>query len=91
VKTIFLLKDSGFDSIQQIDANDDRVPSKKRPNIIACMAGETKERLVIVSHVDVVPPGEISLWTVTNLSIQSLKKVTVSSADTRIRNLLPTR
>ena len=56
----------GFDKVQSCDAPDERVPSKKRPNIIAFMKGETdKERLWIITHMDIVPPGEDSLWTVT--------------------------
>jgi succinyl-diaminopimelate desuccinylase len=56
----------GFDKIERRDATDERVPSKKRPNIIAYHYGEkTAEKLWIVTHLDVVPPGEDSLWTVT--------------------------
>ena len=56
----------GFDKIERYDSKDDRVPSKKRPNIIAYFNGdETDEKLWIITHLDIVPPGEESLWTVT--------------------------
>jgi len=56
----------GFDKIESYDAEDKRVPSKKRPNIVAYYYGENKaERLWIISHLDIVPPGEETLWTVT--------------------------
>ena len=60
-----VLRTMGFSDIQHFDADDNRVSSKKRPNIIVTIDGETKERLWIVTHVDVVPPGEEALWTVT--------------------------
>jgi succinyl-diaminopimelate desuccinylase len=61
-----MLETVGFDKIERFDAEDERVPSKKRPNIIAYYYGEKKaEKLWIITHLDVVPPGEKSLWTVT--------------------------
>ncbi|RLI20226.1 diaminopimelate aminotransferase, partial [Candidatus Bathyarchaeota archaeon] len=61
-----ILENVGFDRIERYDAEDDRVPSNKRPNIIAYYYGEnTAENLWIITHMDVVPPGEESLWTVT--------------------------
>lgn len=54
----------GFDKIERYDASDERVPSGKRPNIIAyCYGKITTEKLWIVTHMDVVPPGDESLWT----------------------------
>jgi succinyl-diaminopimelate desuccinylase len=65
-RLIQILDDMGFDKIERHDATDGRVPSNKRPNIIAYCHGEkTAERLWIVTHLDIVPPGEDSLWTVT--------------------------
>jgi len=56
----------GFDKIERYDAEDERVPSKKRPNIVAYYYGENRaERLWIISHLDIVPAGEESLWTIT--------------------------
>lgn len=65
-KLVQTLTALGFSKVERIDAPDGRVPSKKRPNIIAYTEGEkTAETLWIVSHMDIVPPGEESLWTVT--------------------------
>ena len=61
-----ILEKTGFDKIERYDAADSRVSSGKRPNIIAYYNGETSaQRLWIVTHLDVVPPGEESMWTVT--------------------------
>ena len=61
-----ILATVGFDRIERFDAEDSRVSSGKRPNIIAYLSGEANvERLWIVTHLDVVPAGEESLWTVT--------------------------
>lgn len=34
----------------------------ERPNLVVKIPGETSQRLWIVSHMDIVPPGELSLW-----------------------------
>jgi succinyl-diaminopimelate desuccinylase len=61
-----MLKPIGFDKIERYDTDDPRVPAEKRPNIVAYCNGEnTDERLWIITHLDIVPPGEESLWTVT--------------------------
>jgi len=65
-KLVQILEVVGFDKIEHFDAEDERVPSKKRPNVVAYCHGENKtEKLWIISHLDVVPPGEESLWTIT--------------------------
>ena len=65
-KLMQTLEPMGFDKIERYDAEDERAPSKKRPNIVAyCYGQSSAERLWIVTHLDVVPPGEESLWTVT--------------------------
>jgi len=65
-KLMQILEPVGFDKIERYDAEDERVPSKKRPNIIAYYYGEDlAEKLWVIAHLDVVPPGEESLWTVT--------------------------
>ena len=62
-----ILGEVGFDKIERCDAEDQRVSSGKRPNIIAYYNGEVDaKRLWIVTHMDIVPPGEESLWTITN-------------------------
>ncbi len=61
-----LLSSIGFDSIEYHNAADSRVPSGKRPNIVAYLKGEGEAgKLWIVCHLDVVPPGEDTLWKVT--------------------------
>lgn len=65
-KLMQILTSIGFDKIERYDAEDNRVPSKKRPNIIAYYNGESNaEILWVITHMDIVPPGEESLWTVT--------------------------
>jgi succinyl-diaminopimelate desuccinylase len=64
-KFLFLkdyIKDWGFDSIDEILVPDERVSSKIRPTLIAAINGKTAKNLWIISHIDVVPPGEITLW-----------------------------
>jgi len=49
--------------IKELPAEDKRVPSKKRPNIAAILSGKETDRTIwIVSHLDIVPPGDLSLW-----------------------------
>lgn len=57
------LAEMGFDDITSYDAPDNRVSSNSRPNIIVTLPGKNRRRTVwILTHVDVVPPGELSLW-----------------------------
>lgn len=61
-----ILENIGFDKIERHDAADKAALSGKRPNIVAYLYGENKtERLWIITHLDIVPPGEEKLWTVT--------------------------
>jgi succinyl-diaminopimelate desuccinylase len=61
-----MLTEIGFDKIEHYDAEDERVPSKVRPNAVAYYNGQDEtKKLWIITHLDVVPPGEESLWTVT--------------------------
>ena len=65
-KLITVLQDAGFDGMERFDVEDSRVSSKKRPNIVAVCPGDSEsQRLWIVTHLDVVPAGEETLWTVT--------------------------
>ena len=52
----------GPDEIIRVDAPDDRVPSGCRPNSIALFKGSGPGRVWVLSHTDVVPPGEAGLW-----------------------------
>ena len=57
------LRKRGITDIQRFDAPDDRVPSKLRPNMVATIPGKRADSpLWIMSHLDVVPEGERSLW-----------------------------
>lgn len=57
------LNDLGFSNIREYDAPDERVPSGIRPNIITTISGKNRGKTVwILTHTDVVPPGEIKLW-----------------------------
>ena len=66
-KCIFLeewLKNHGITQLERFDSPDDRAKGGIRPNLIATIPGvsEKKERLWVMSHIDVVPPGEEKLW-----------------------------
>ena len=53
----------GFNNIRTFDAPDDRVIFNCRPNIVATIPGKDRGRTVwIITHMDVVPPGEAGLW-----------------------------
>jgi len=46
-----------------IPAPDARVPGGKRPNLVVTLPGRSSDRsLWIMSHLDIVPPGEAKLW-----------------------------
>jgi succinyl-diaminopimelate desuccinylase len=54
----------GFDEVARLDAPDPRAKGGVRPNVVARVRGASSARtLWIMSHLDVVPPGERSLWT----------------------------
>lgn len=53
----------GPDVEEEVNAPDERVPDGKRPNLLAVFHGKDRSRtLWILSHVDVVPAGELALW-----------------------------
>jgi len=57
------LRTNDFPNIAAINAPDERVSSGIRPNIIVTMAGRNSSRTVwILTHTDIVPPGEPGLW-----------------------------
>ncbi len=66
LKANFLKKrliDLGFKNFQHYDAPDERVTSKTRPNFLATVDGRNKSKFIwIITHLDIVPPGEIKLW-----------------------------
>ncbi len=57
-----MIEDIGFDSIERHDAEDERVPSGIRPNIVATREGKTDKNLVIITHMDIVPEGDLDEW-----------------------------
>jgi len=76
-KCLFLeqwLRAHGITQLERYDAPDERAKDGIRPNLIATIEGEQEfqghgcpehgcsERLWILSHLDVVPPGEEKLW-----------------------------
>jgi len=64
-KCLFLenwLKKQGITNLERYDAPDGSAKGGVRPNLIATIKGNSEERLWIMSHVDVVPPGEEKLW-----------------------------
>jgi len=67
-KAIFLwdfLERLGMTDLEIIDAPDERVSSGRRPNIIVRYPGaaaSSTEQTWIISHMDIVPPGELGLW-----------------------------
>jgi len=58
-----LARACGFEDIEVHDAPDERIPPKVRPNIIARRRGKSEQTVWIVSHMDVVSPGDRSAWT----------------------------
>jgi succinyl-diaminopimelate desuccinylase len=65
-KCLFLeswLRAQGIDRLERYDAPDSRAKGGVRPSLAATIPGRADtSRLWIISHIDVVPPGEASLW-----------------------------
>ena len=58
----FLTK-NGIKNLEHFDAPDERVPSKKRPNLVATIPGSRNDYSIwVCAHLDVVPVGDIKLW-----------------------------
>ncbi|MGD8414540.1 MAG: M20 family metallo-hydrolase, partial [Candidatus Latescibacterota bacterium] len=56
------LEDMGL-KVDRYDSPDERVPSGVRPNLVAVLDGERlRPTLWIMTHIDVVPPGDRKLW-----------------------------
>lgn len=57
------LKQLGLKDIRQLPSEDPRVESGQRPNTAAVLPGwDPRRTLWIISHMDVVPTGDLSLW-----------------------------
>ena len=65
-KALFLkaqLAGLGLPAVVEINAPDTRVPCGYRPNFYTLLPGKDNSRTIwIVAHIDVVPPGDLSLW-----------------------------
>ena len=70
-KCVFLegwLRAQGITQLERYDCPDERAKGGVRPNLIATIGSNATigsaaaQRLWIISHLDVVPPGEIALW-----------------------------
>jgi succinyl-diaminopimelate desuccinylase len=60
---IGFLKKNGFSNIEVIKAPDLDAPAGYRPNILAFFKGKSSSKTIwIMTHMDVVPPGEMSQW-----------------------------
>ncbi len=58
-----VLRSLPFDSVERFDAPDARAKLGVRPNLVARLRGRSSTKTVwLMSHIDVVPPGELSLW-----------------------------
>jgi len=57
------LKNNGFNDIREFNAPDERVSPGVRPNVIAKVPGKRRKVTVwLLTHMDIVPPGELNLW-----------------------------
>ncbi|MGA1793487.1 MAG: M20 family metallo-hydrolase [Thermoplasmatota archaeon] len=57
------LRSIGLDDIVHFDVKDNSVPSGKRPNFKVRLKGqESGRRIVVITHMDVVPPGDLGAW-----------------------------
>lgn len=62
-RLITLLADMGFPHPREINAPDPRVPCGHRPNLAVVLPGtDTSCTFWVISHLDIVPPGDPSLW-----------------------------
>lgn len=56
------LEEIGVSEIKRYDFPDERAEGGIRPNIVAKIPGKSKKILWIISHMDTVPPGDLSKW-----------------------------
>jgi len=52
----------GLEDIEMLDALDERVRLRLRPNIVARRRGRSDRTVWIVTHMDTVPPGDLDAW-----------------------------
>ncbi len=58
----WVLRKTGLSHITWYNSKDNRVSSGYRPSITVKIPGKTSRKMWIISHLDVVPEGDISLW-----------------------------
>jgi succinyl-diaminopimelate desuccinylase len=59
-----LVRAMGIEQIEEIPAPDNTVDCGYRPNMAAVVPGRDSSRTFwIISHTDIVPPGDVKLWT----------------------------
>lgn len=56
------LQELGFEKIKRYDIEDKDVPSGIRPNIEVTIPGRSENSLWIVTHMDIVPAGDLNKW-----------------------------
>ena len=57
------LREMGFSKFERYDVPDNRIASKTRPNLIVTIPGkDDSKRVWIMTHMDVVPPGDLGKW-----------------------------
>ncbi len=57
------LRSISVTDIREFNAPDDSVPCGYRPNVVAVVPGKNKDKTFwTISHLDIVPPGDPSLW-----------------------------
>jgi succinyl-diaminopimelate desuccinylase len=49
-------------TVDNYPAPDERVAGGERPNLVAWLPGRQARKVVVLSHLDVVPPGDLKLW-----------------------------
>jgi succinyl-diaminopimelate desuccinylase len=57
------LRELGFEGVEQYDSKDPRVPSGRRPNIVVRAKGTSDRNIWVVTHMDIVPEGDLKAWT----------------------------
>jgi succinyl-diaminopimelate desuccinylase len=48
--------------VDNYPAPDERMAGGERPNLVAWLPGRRAKKVVVLSHLDVVPPGDLKLW-----------------------------
>ncbi len=58
-----VLKQMKFDELSVINIKDPKAKNGVRPNIVAKYYGQNRKKtLWVMAHLDIVPPGDLSLW-----------------------------